>query len=225
MTRPLFLLYTALLLSSCGPESTTSPASEHNEDSLHQRDRTDVDHTDTIAPAHPVPVATNMAGLMHQNMQAMMAQRSRGDADQDFAALMRIHHQGALDMAQAEVSAGGDASMKELANRIIKDQKGEIATFDEYLAGHTAGSGTSPFYGKAQQDMKGMHHNMDTSGSVDQQFARYMIPHHQHGVAMAQAYLPHAKDAQLKGMAESIIKEQRAEIATLQQWLKGREGK
>jgi uncharacterized protein (DUF305 family) len=168
-------------------------------------------------------MATDMAGLMHQNMQAMMAQASRGDADQDFAALMRIHHQGALDMAQAEVSAGGDAAMKELANRIIKDQKGEIATFDEYLAGHTAAGGTSAFYQKAQQDMKGMHHEASGTGPVDQQFARFMIPHHQHGVAMAQAYMPHAKDAQLKGMAESIIKEQQAEIATLQQWLKGKE--
>jgi uncharacterized protein (DUF305 family) len=222
MKQLFLLLYTALVFSSCGPESTTSPASEYNEDSLHQRDRTEVDRSDTHAAPRPAPMSahSDMAGLMHQNMQAMMAQASRGDADQDFATLMRIHHQGALEMAQMELAQGTDAQLKSMAQNISNNQRGEIATFEGYLAGHTAAGGSSPFYQKAQQAMKAMQHTPGAGSTIDQQFAQYMIPHHQHGVTMAQEYLPYAKDEQLKGMAESIIKQQQAEIATLQQWVK-----
>jgi uncharacterized protein (DUF305 family) len=45
-----------------------------------------------------------------------------------------------------------------------------------------------------------------------------MIPHHQSAVDMAKAYLPYAKDQQIKQMAEDIIKTQEAEI----KWLKAK---
>jgi uncharacterized protein (DUF305 family) len=225
MKRLIFLVSTALLFSSCGPESTSSPASEHNEDSLHQRDRTSVALPDTAATqsahgAHGNAPATGMSGLMQQNMQAMMAQPSRGDADQDFAALMRVHHQGAIDMAQLELAQGTDTQLKSMAQNIVSSQRGEIARFDAYLAGHKAAGNQSPYYQQAMQEMKAIPHAVDAGNNVDAGFARMMIPHHQHGVSMAQAYLPQSKDGQLKSMAQNIIRDQQKEIATLQQWVK-----
>ena len=41
-----------------------------------------------------------------------------GDPDVDFAMMMRIHHQGAIDMANAELSNGKDPQMKKMAKAI-----------------------------------------------------------------------------------------------------------
>ena len=38
-----------------------------------------------------------------------------GDPDVDFAMMMRIHHQGAIDMANAELSNGKDPQLKKMA--------------------------------------------------------------------------------------------------------------
>ena len=59
-----------------------------------------------------------------------------GDPDVDFAMMMRIHHQCAIDMANAELSNGKDPQMKKMAKAIVSAQKKEIAQFDAYLAKH-----------------------------------------------------------------------------------------
>ena len=50
-----------------------------------------------------------------------------GDADRDFARMMIPHHQGAVDMALAELRYGKDKRLKRLAQQIIVDQQQEIA--------------------------------------------------------------------------------------------------
>ncbi len=56
-----------------------------------------------------------------------------GDPDRDFATMMRIHHQGAIDMAQAELATGKDPQMRKLAKEIIAAQKKEIELIDRWL--------------------------------------------------------------------------------------------
>ena len=70
---------------------------------------------------------------MRKHMDAM---KSSGDIDQDFAAMMRIHHQGAVDMAEMELKKGKDPQMKQMAKGIIAAQNKEIAQFDQWLAQH-----------------------------------------------------------------------------------------
>jgi uncharacterized protein (DUF305 family) len=50
-----------------------------------------------------------------------------GDADHDFARMMIPHHQGAIDMALAELRYGKDERLKRLAQEIIVEQQQEIA--------------------------------------------------------------------------------------------------
>ncbi len=50
-----------------------------------------------------------------------------GNADVDFMRQMRAHHQGAIDMAGVVVAQGRDGEVKSLANKIIEDQRKEIA--------------------------------------------------------------------------------------------------
>ena len=47
--------------------------------------------------------------------------------------MMRVHHQGAIVMAEAELRDGKDAQMRKLATNIIAAQKKEIAQLDKFL--------------------------------------------------------------------------------------------
>ncbi|AII50715.1 DUF305 domain-containing protein [Hymenobacter sp. APR13] len=68
-------------------------------------------------------MAASMSGMM-RNMPQPVA-----DPDMNFNMLMTVHHQSAVDMAQAEVAHGQDAQLKALARQMIATQQKEIAAF------------------------------------------------------------------------------------------------
>ncbi len=94
-------------------------------------------------PAMGSPSSMAMSKSMSSMMKNMENMPMSGDTDRDFAAMMRMHHQGALDMAQAEIDGGKDPQLKAMARKIISSQKKEIAEFDEWLAKHKASSGST----------------------------------------------------------------------------------
>ena len=76
----------------------------------------------------------DMKGMMKDNNDKMSSMKMTGNTDVDFAMMMRIHHLGAIDMAQVELRDGKDPQMKKMAKAIIAAQKKEIAQFDKFLA-------------------------------------------------------------------------------------------
>jgi Domain of unknown function (DUF305) len=70
-------------------------------------------------------LAENQAAM--DKMMAGMAIHPSGDVDEDFAAMMIPHHQGAIDMAKAELRYGHNEQLRRLAQEIIVDQQQEIA--------------------------------------------------------------------------------------------------
>ena len=76
----------------------------------------------------------DMKSMMKNNDEKMASMKMTGNADVDFAMMMRVHHQGAIDMAQAELRGGTNAQMRKLATNIIAAQKKEIAQLDRFLA-------------------------------------------------------------------------------------------
>ena len=76
----------------------------------------------------------NMKDMMKDNNDKMSSMKMTGNTDVDFAMMMRIHHLGAIDMAQVQLRDGKDPQMKKMAKAIIAAQKKEIAQFDKFLA-------------------------------------------------------------------------------------------
>ena len=74
-----------------------------------------------------------MQSAMARMERDMMAPAS-GDADRDFAAMMVPHHQGAVEMAQAELRFGRDPVLRRLAQGIVVEQQQEIAAMRRALA-------------------------------------------------------------------------------------------
>ena len=99
------------------------------------------------APAKSVPMQGSMAAsstmaaggmdmkmMMKDMNDKMSSMQTSGNADVDFAMMMRIHHKGAIDMAKVELRDGKDIQMHRMAKGIIAAQEKEIAQLDKFLA-------------------------------------------------------------------------------------------
>ncbi len=75
-----------------------------------------------------------MKQSMKAGMDGMQNMQMTGDTDKDFAMMMKMHQQQALDMAGVELMHGKSAELKAMAKKIISGQKQEIAQFDQWLA-------------------------------------------------------------------------------------------
>ena len=76
----------------------------------------------------------DMKQSMKAGMDGMQKMQMSGDTDKDFAMMMRMHHQQALNMAEMEIANGKSPELKAMAKKIISGQQKEIAQFDSWLA-------------------------------------------------------------------------------------------
>ena len=70
-------------------------------------------------------LAENVAAMT--KMMIDMGIRPTGDVDADFVAMMVPHHQGAIEMARAELRYGHNEQLKRMAQEIIVTQLQEVA--------------------------------------------------------------------------------------------------
>ena len=107
-------------------------------------------------------------------MMADMTIKPSGDVDRDFVEMMVPHHEGAVDMAQAELKYGHNEQLRRLAQEIVVTQQQEIAVMRLALGDKLPPSVASPTQPQAapasQQDpsLPSMgahdamsHHSMD----------------------------------------------------------------
>jgi uncharacterized protein (DUF305 family) len=77
--------------------------------------------------------ALQMMQAMDRMDSGMRAAKPTDDPDRDFAAMMIPHHQGAIDMAKAELIYGRDPVLRRLAEGIIVEQQQEIELMQRSL--------------------------------------------------------------------------------------------
>jgi uncharacterized protein (DUF305 family) len=109
------------------PESTApaSAAGGHHSDA----------NSDHMAMLEPAPADTPATRGYKESMATMMRTMPAytQDADIDFNKQMKVHHQAAIDMAEAQLAHGKDAASRTLAEEIIAAQRKEIAQIDAWL--------------------------------------------------------------------------------------------
>jgi len=109
------------------------------------------------SPAHAADAANGSpeTPFLQENDQAMtrmmdgMSIKPSGDVDRDFTAMMIPHHQGAIDMAQAELRYGHNEQLRRIAQEIIVEQQQEITAMRLALGQPLPPSAPAPDQGQA----------------------------------------------------------------------------
>lgn len=163
-----------------------------------------------------------MMDTMHAIMDRMEAMTMTQDPEIDFAKMMIMHHQGAINMANVQLQDGKNDSLKRTSQKIITEQQMEIQQFQAILATLTVDNMDMEYTMEQMEGMKKMDKAIDVqliTGDIDNDFATLMIWHHQSAIDDASGYLHHGNNAQLKTIANNIIKAQTMEIQELSDWL------
>ena len=214
------LIIPVSLLVSCSNDSSTTTTEDSTHSSTHSSDAQDTTSTmshDTMSHN----MNSGMMSSMQSSMQKMQSMNMTGEFDVDFATMMIEHHQGALDMAQMEISEGKDEKMKSMAEKILTDQKKEQQELRDFLSGYKP-SDMKHGEGELKKSMSSavdQMKSMQMSGDIDKDFATMMMHHHEHGVAMAKMEVEHGMSSKLKGMAQKSITKQNQEIKEFKNWL------
>ncbi|TGE22581.1 DUF305 domain-containing protein [Hymenobacter metallicola] len=85
--------------------------------------------TQPLVPQFNQIQKTNMDRMMAATDARAMTMRT----DVDYAAMMIDHHQAAIDNSEALLQHGRNATMRQMAQAIITDQRQEIATLQNWL--------------------------------------------------------------------------------------------
>jgi hypothetical protein len=100
--------------------------------------------------AGPPSSNADEAPFLSDNEKAMtkmmddMSIEPTGDVDHDFVAMMTPHHQGAIDMAKAELRYGHNEQLRRIAQEIVIEQQQEIAAMRFALGQSAPASGAAP---------------------------------------------------------------------------------
>lgn len=187
-------------------------------------------NTDSVATVSaPMQDTTKMdngmMGAMNNMMDKMNSMKMSGDFDIDFANMLIEHHQGAIDMAQVELSQGKDEKMKSKAQKIITKQKDEQQKLRGIVSSYKP-SGMKHGEGELQKSMSAMSDKMKSmqmSGDIDKDFATMMSSHHEDGISMSKLELKNGMNSQLKQKAQKGITDQTKDITEFKNWLRNKD--
>ncbi|MDZ4792994.1 MAG: DUF305 domain-containing protein [Bacteroidota bacterium] len=210
------LFSAGIFLQSCGNEKNKSVKT--NSDTT----MSNMEHKDNMD-------MKNMNNEMMESMNSMMtkmdAMKMTGDFDLDFANMMILHHQAAIDMSEVELAKGSDTQAKTWAQNIITAQKAEIGQMEALLKNYKMPEmkkESEEMHNELGETMKMMMDKMKAmtmSGNTDKDFVMMMIPHHESAVTMAEDEISHGKNYELKKLAQKIVADQNKEIKEFKEWL------
>ena len=127
-----------------------------------------------------------------------------------FMSQMIAHHQAATDMAQQALQIAKHAETKKEVKKVITEQTKEIKQMNAWLQKWYDVKISQEQADLVKADMKDM---MAMKIESDRMFFETMIPHHQAAIVMSQIALKQSDRAEVKQLAQNIIKAQKAEIA------------
>lgn len=221
------LIFTAAACGTATTPAASSPAESTNPSAVGSMSMpTDSSMSPASSPG-AMPMSKSGASTGQHN-----------DADVTFAQMMIEHHRGAIEMADLAPSRAASDKVKQLAAKIKAAQAPEI----EQMSGWLTAWGTGPAASSsAMGSMSGMAQGSSTSSAMpgmmsgeqmtqltaatgaafDKMFLQLMIAHHQGALEMSKTEKTSGQNPDAQALADSIISSQTAEIATMQELLKG----
>lgn len=176
--------------------------------------KTDKAPADSAAMTANAPPAAAPADTTHSGMAAMPMMNMTGDPDRDFLRMMSDHHKGLTAMAHEAVQSKDKLTVKDLATSMDAKQDKELDMMGKMLEADYKDV-YAPMIMPDNQTMidalKGK-----TGPDFDRTFLQNVITHHQQAVKMVDDYLPKAKAAKVKSMAEKMKADQTKELAVVQ---------
>ena len=182
-----------------------------------------VDSEDTMQMNDLSSSKNSLMQSMNKSTTAMNNAKINGDFDYDFANLMIMHHQMAIDMSQVEIQKGSDQTIKNMANGIIVAQKIEIRIMQQFLQNYKIPLSNNLLNQslKLTTEMKERKDKMNAikmTNNIDKDYVAMMIPHHESAVEMAKSQLLFGTQNNLVALAKNIIEDQNFEINEFKKW-------
>lgn len=172
---------------------------------------------------HSMSIENDLMQSMNKTTSTMNNTTMNGDFDYDFANLMIMHHQMAIDMSQVAIEKGNDQVIKSMANGIAVAQNIEIKQMQQFIQNYKIPSNNdqNSNSSKIATEMKSMMNNMHKVkmyDNIDKNYVAMMIPHHESAVAMAKQQLEFGKQNSMITLAKNIIEDQTFEIEKFKKW-------
>lgn len=190
---------------------------------LTQNSCKNIDSEEDAKMNHSMPIENELMQSMNKTTTTMNNAKMNGDFDYDFANLMIMHHQMAIDMSRVEIEKGSDQTIKKMANGIIAAQEIEIKEMQQFIQNYKVpvSNNQNSNSSKISTEMKSMMDKMNDiklSGNIDNDYVTMMIPHHESAVAMAKNQLKFGTQNNLVALAKKIIEDQNYEINQFKNW-------
>ena len=169
-----------------------------------------------IAPA-PSMSAPGDSATTSTNMQMSGMANMTGDPDRDFLRMMSDHHKGLIAIVHPTLDKKENLAVKGDAAKMDKAQDAEIEKMITMLDKQykdTYTPSVMPDNQRMVDELKGK-----SGADYSRTFLKDVIAHHQQAIKMVDEYLPKAKNAQVKSMAQKMKSDQTKEIAQLQKKL------
>jgi uncharacterized protein (DUF305 family) len=137
-----------------------------------------------------------------------------GDADHDFLRMMSDHHKGLIQMAHMTKDKKDVGTAAQDATKLDTKQDKDL----DHMATMLEKDFKDPYAPKVMPEHQQMADDLKPRSGKDYErtFYQDVIKHHQEALAMIDQYLPKAKNAMLKQMAETMKADQAKEITEFQ---------
>ena len=216
-----FALLAAVVFAACGQTGTSDNSMNHNSMRMNSNsmNMNGMNH-------NSMPMNMNSNGQMDMSGMKSDPNADRAPFDLQFIDTMSEHHRGAIEMSEMALKRSENAELKKFAQKIIDDQKKEIAQMKQWRDGWYPGAQPAK-----NMEMPGMADSMKMMISEDMKkmetasgkdfdlhFLDMMTPHHAGAVQMAKNALGKAEHPEIKTLAAGVIKAQEAEIKMMNDW-------
>ena len=215
----------AIIFSSCAQNTNTNSTMNHNSMTHSNMNHNQMMNHNTTMNHNGMTNGNHDMSQMHSEMKSD-PDAAKAPYDLQFIDTMTHHHEGAIRMAEMILKKSQNEELKKFAQKIIDDQRREIAQMKEWREKWFAGKPRA-----MNMEMPGMMDSMKmmtnehmkmmdamTGKDFDVHFLDMMIPHHEDAVTMSKDALAKAEHQEIKTLANQIIKAQEEEIKKMETW-------